>query len=66
MAREDFGQALIPLGVAKSLGFTSSEISTLSPKINRHVHLIARKTVMELEVIQKFGKVLSEMMVGSL
>ncbi len=64
MAREGFGQALVPKGVANSLGFKASEITSLSPKIYRHVQFVTRKTLLELELVQKFVKSLAHFSVN--
>lgn len=58
MAREGFGQALVPMGIANALGFADSEVSPLSPKIKRQIHLVARKTLLDLSIIKKFGEAL--------
>lgn len=64
MAKEDFGQALIPSGLAKSLGFRETEITRLSPRINRHIHLVARKSMHGLRQIQSFASVIKEFKPG--
>lgn len=61
MAREGFGQALVPIGLAKTLGFKPHELLTLSPRIKRHVHLVARKSVAGIQCIQELGAAMSEL-----
>lgn len=51
MAKEEFGQALVPAGLAKSLNFKSHETSQISPRIKRHIHLVARKSLQGLQCI---------------
>lgn len=52
MSSEGFGSALLPQGVAQLLT-PSSNIKLLSPKISRQIHLVARKSVVNLESVQR-------------
>lgn len=56
MGREGFGLSLIPIGVAKAIGLKANQFSFLSPKIERQVYLISRKSISNHEIIQKFIK----------
>ena len=60
LARQGFGQALVPIEIAKALGLKPTEIISLAPKLSRQVHLVGRKTVFELEVVKEFSRALSE------
>ncbi len=53
MAREGFGLSLIPIGVARSMGIRSNQYNFLSPKIERQVYLTSRKSIFQIELIQK-------------
>jgi DNA-binding transcriptional LysR family regulator len=54
MAKEGFGQCLIPLGVAHAVGLKPTQFNSLSPKIERQIHLIARKSVYQSTTVQEF------------
>lgn len=60
MAREGFGTALVPYGVAKSLGFKAAEILQLSPKIKRSIQLMTRKTILNLQIVEKLSEQLPQ------
>ena len=59
MAREGFGLALVPIGVARALGFKKDEIISLAPTIQRQIQFICRKTVFEMQAVQDLNKMLS-------
>lgn len=58
MAREGFGQALVPVGVASSLGFGSAAVVRLSPGISRGIQLVHRKATGEQRLVEKLAKAL--------
>lgn len=58
MAREGFGRALVPIGVAKSLGFRASEYAPLSPRLKRKIHLVTRKSLYDLDTVKALSKAL--------
>lgn len=51
MAKEGFGQALVPIGLAKALNFKENEITQISPRIKRHIYLVTRKSLHHLQCI---------------
>lgn len=61
MAREGFGQALVPIGVAESLGFSSADIHPLTPKLRRKIQLVTRKSMFDSAEIAKLSKILPEL-----
>jgi DNA-binding transcriptional LysR family regulator len=52
MAKEGFGQALVPLGTAAALGFRASETAVLAPRVSRQVHLVSRKSIHGLGAVR--------------
>ena len=63
MAREGFGHALVPAGIARSLGFHSDELLSLAPRIHRHIQLVSRKTIFELEPVQRLCALLPDLVI---
>jgi DNA-binding transcriptional LysR family regulator len=54
MAREGFGNALVPLGLAQAVGLPAATIHLLSPVIKREIRFICRKNISLLSVVQEF------------
>jgi DNA-binding transcriptional LysR family regulator len=61
MAREGFGQALVPLGLAKAFGAKADETVPLSPRIKRHVYLVTRKSVADIKCVRDLYRSMSEL-----
>jgi len=61
MAREGFGQALVPLGVAKSLGFKTGDFSSLSPKVHRKIQLVTKKSLLDLQAVRGLCRMLPKL-----
>jgi DNA-binding transcriptional LysR family regulator len=61
MAREGFGLALVPMGLAKTLGFKPHEMVTPSPRIKRHVYLVTRKSVSGTQCVRDLGAAMAEL-----
>lgn len=59
MAKEDFGHALIPLGVAFSMGFKKHHINPVVPQLRRHIYLAARKSIANSSAVSAFGEALA-------
>jgi DNA-binding transcriptional LysR family regulator len=60
MAKEEFAQALIPIGLARTLGFKRSEIINFSPGIKRHVYMVTRKSVGEIQCVRDLYSAMTE------
>lgn len=58
MAKEGYGDALVPLGLAQSMHVDKKDIIYLNSNLKRHVHLIARKGIAQLPSIIEFKKIL--------
>jgi DNA-binding transcriptional LysR family regulator len=56
MARQGFGQALVPLGVARALGFGPKTVTRLSPRLTRGIQLVFRKATGEQPLIKRLAK----------
>jgi len=62
MAKAGFGKALVPMGIAKVMGFTPQQIVGLSPKVKRQIQLIGRKSVFENKLVQQFSSNLNRIL----
>lgn len=56
MAREGFGNALVPKGLATAVGVQAKNILSLQPAIKRQIQLISRKNVALLPITEKLIK----------
>jgi len=61
MAKEGFGNGLVPMGIAQTMQFSKKDILMLSPHIHRQIKLIARKNIAELPVIKEFQTLIQEL-----
>ena len=53
MARQGFGQALVPWGVALALGFGPKTVTRLSPRLTRGIQLVFRKSTGEQALVKR-------------
>lgn len=53
MAREGFGNALVPKGLAEAVGISEKAMHTLNPSIKREIRLVCRKTISLLPVVNE-------------
>ena len=60
MVQEGFGNGLVPIGVALTMGAPKKAIQLLIPNIRREIKLISRKSISLLPEIQSFQKSLKE------
>jgi len=51
LAREGFGQALVPAGVAKVARFKKSDTVALIPNVTRQIQFVTRKSIHDLKAI---------------
>jgi len=54
MAKQDFGQALVPIGIARMAGFKKTDLHSLSPKVTRQISFVTRKSVHDLPAVERF------------
>lgn len=59
MARQGFGQALVPVGLARTYGLKKAEQTAMRPQLKRQIHLVCRKSVANLECVKDLGQLLS-------
>lgn len=55
MAKAGWGQALFPIGLAKTVGLRSRDLIYLSPKVNRQVQVVMRKTLAQVTDVAQFA-----------
>ncbi len=60
MVQEGFGNGLVPLGVALTMGAPKKSIHLLLPSIKREIKLISRKNISLLPSIESFVKALKQ------
>ena len=60
MAKEGFGRALVPVGLAKTFGFKSEDFFNLTPRIQRHIYLVHRKSTGNLQCVQDLVRVMGK------
>lgn len=56
LAKADYGVALVPMGVAETLGFDKACIKSLRPKMYRPIQVIYKKSKLEKDYFQKVIK----------
>ncbi len=61
MAKAGFGQALVPLGLAKILGFKHNEMVIPSGNIKRQVHFVSRKSLAGIPCVQNFSVAMTDL-----
>ncbi len=60
MVQEGFGDGLVPIGVALTMGAPKKSIHLLLPNIKREIKLISRKNISLLPAIESFTKSLKQ------
>lgn len=58
MVREDFGNGLVPMGIAQTMQLSKKDMLVLSPNIKRQIKLISRKNIAQLNTIEEFLKLM--------
>lgn len=61
MAKEGFGNAIVPLGLAKAMHVPSSATQFLNPAIKRQIHLVYRKSMLSAPLVEGLQKCLQDL-----
>lgn len=59
MAREGFGQALVPAGLASAAGMNGHSVVAFSPKLKRQISLVGRKSLIQSRGVRELRRAMN-------